>query len=582
MRFAFPLALSIVLAGCPERLVPPEDGGGDARMASDGGGEDTPSGPDGGDDAGGGDLDTGLVDAGTDDAGEGDAGTGDDAGTIADAGPGTDGGMVMPGTTTPTTPPTVTRTGTGGVLLRGLVLTPSGPLTGEVLVVGNTITCVAADCSTSPMAGTVAVIDTHGAVISPGLIDGHNHLTYDFLPTWTPTPPTLFLSRYQWRGRMDYGDFTDPEGDSNNDGAQDNGSVCPGGKWGELRSLIHGTTTIQGGLPSAGIGCFDRLARNADAYPGTEPDFARGTISGPCESAFQDTTPNFRANLIADFRDGDARRFYVHVGEGYAPAGTPGSSTDPTREHDCFAGRTLTPTRENLFFDTDAAMTPFGSGVFIHAMPLTPTQLDEAARALIHFVWSPTSNLVLYGRTAPIEEMMDRGLVVGLGPDWTLAGSDEMLTEMRAAYDYGQTMAISDLTPRRVWEMATMDGAEVVGMDTHIGRIEVGLRADLVVFGRTGTDPYQAVLDSRAEDVRLVLLDGVGYYGDLPLEMATAVNGMCDTIDACGTEKYLCVANTPGSATRMGDTLASLETELTGILSAHGRTDLEPLIDCSR
>ena len=426
------------------------------------------------------------------------------------------------------------------------------------------------------MAGTVTILDTHGAAISPGLIDGHNHLSYDFLPEWVPPASALpFLSRYQWRGRTDYGTFTDPEGDSNNDGTQDAGSICPGGKWGELRSLIHGTTTIQGGLPSAGITCFDRLARNADEFNGLGADIARGTISGPCESGFP-----ARPGLIADFLDGDARRLYVHMGEGTGPAGTPGSSTDPLREYDCFAGLTFSPPRENLLFD--GAGMAYGSGVFIHAMPLTPAQLDESVLSGVHFVWSPTSNLGLYGATAPIAAMLSRGLVVGLGPDWTLSGSNEMLSEMRVALEYGRAMGIAALTTRQVWEMATMDGAEVVGLHADIGSITVGRRADLVVFGRTGTDPYQAVLESRAEDVRLVLVDGAGYYGDLGLEMTTAVNGDCDTIDACGTEKYLCVANTPGAATRAADTLGSLETELRGILGTYGRaSELEPLIDCS-
>lgn len=561
MRLILPVVCALALCGCPPALLTPpvdagrSDVGGDAP-ALDAPGSDAPEPDAPGLD--GGDLDSG--DAPITDAGS-------DAGA-------TDAGPTGPGTSMAVPPPTVVRSGTGGLLLRGTVLTPTGPLSpGEVLVVGNTITCVAADCSGSPMAGTVTILDTHGAAISPGLIDGHNHLSYDFLPEWVP--PTLFVSRYEWRARADYGTWTDPEGDSNNDGTQDSGSICPGGKWGELRSLIHGTTTIQGGLPSAGIGCFDRLARNADEFNGLGPDIARGTISGPCESGFP-----ARPGLIADFRDGDARRFYVHMGEGYAPHGTPGSSSDPLREYDCFAGLTFSPTRENLLFD--ASMMPYGSGVFIHAMPLTPAQLDESVIADVHFVWSPTSNLGLYGRTAPIEAMLSRGLVVGLGPDWTLSGSNEMLSEMRMAHEYGQTMAIAALTPRQIWEMATLDGAEVVGLDADIGSITVGRRADLVVFGRMGADPYQAVLDSRAEDVRLVLVDGAGYYGDLGLEVTTAVNGDCDTIDACGTEKYLCVANTPGSATRAGDTLGSLETELRGILGTYGRaSELEPLIDCS-
>lgn len=554
------VACSAFLAGCPETMTPPPDTG-----------PDTP-------DAG--TIVTDAGDAGAPDGGELDAGA--DAGDLdagADAG---DGGM--PGPSTPTPPPTVTRTGTGGVLLIGNVLTPTGPLAGEVLVVGNTITCVAASCAGMPMAGTVTVIDTHGATISPGLLDAHDHLSYDFLPEWVPSPPRLFRSRYEWRGDAAYGDWVEPENVT--------AAVCAGSKWGELRSIIHGTTTVQGQSP-AGTSCLDRLARNADSYHGlwdgpdadTLPDdFMRVTISGPCESGFP-----ARAGLIADFAptDYDARRFVVHVGEGVAPHGTPGSSSDPTREFDCYAGRTG-PTPSLLF---DSGGNPYETSVMIHAVPLTAAQLDEAVMANVRFVWSPSSNIVLYDDTAPIEEMLARGLTVALANDWTVSGTDEMLSEMRYAHDYGTTMGIAALTPRRLWEMETMDAAEVLGLEDFVGTIEVGRRADIAVFSRTGADPYRAVMDSRARDVSLTLIDGVAYYGDLPLE-GIAVNGSCDTLDVCGIERFLCVADTPGTenvanTTRRGDTLGSLEAELSGIIdttrmTTPGAADrLLPLVDCS-
>lgn len=564
--FTVGLLASGLLAGCPGPRMPPEDGG-----PSDAG-VDVPVDPDGGDlDAG---VDGGGVDGGDVDGGGVDGGT--DAGT--DAG-------VPPGPTTPTAPPTVTRTGTGGVLLRGNLLTPTGPLSGELLVVGNRITCVAASCAGMPSADTVTVIDTHGATISPGMLDAHDHLSYDFIPEWVPSPPRLFASRYEWRGDAAYGDWVEPENVT--------AAVCAGSKWGELRSIIHGTTTVQGQSPSAGIGCLDRLARNADVYHGlydgpdadTLPDdFMRATISGPCESGFPS-----RTGLIADFAptDFDARRFVVHVGEGVAPHGTPGSSSDPTREFDCYAGRTG-PTPGLLF---DGGGNPYETAVMIHAVPLTPAQLDESVLANVRFVWSPSSNIVLYDDTAPIEEMLARGLTVALANDWTVSGTDEMLSEMRYAHDYGATMGIASLTPRRLWEMTTIDAAEVLGLEDFVGTLEVGRRADIAVFSRTGDDPYRAVMDSRARDVSLTLIDGVAYYGDIALE-GIAVNGSCDTLDVCGTERFLCVADTPGTedaanTTRRSDTLESLETELNGIvdmtlLTTPGAADhVLPLVDCS-
>lgn len=541
----------------------------DTATGGDGGmpGDDASMLPDTGMDGG-----TPPVDSGMDaavvvtDTGPGDAGMRMDANLPDSGAP-----VIAPSVAAP--PPTVVRVGTSGLLLRGTVLTPTGVLDpGEVLIAGNTITCVAADCTTGAPA-TATIIDTH-ATISPGLIDGHNHLTYDFLGEWVA--PHLYNNRYEWRGDPSYSAWVDPEGDSDNNGTQDTGAQCPGAKWGELRSIIHGTTTVQGQAPSSS--CLDRLARNADTFTGLGADIARTTISGPCESGFPT-----RASLIGSFTatTSPTTRFYVHMGEGYANAGS-AMRTNPLREFDCYDGTDATYYTGMSLLE-DASGMPYGTAVFIHAMPLTPAQLDRTYAQHAHVVWSPSSNIVLYGQTADIAGMLSRGIVVGLGPDWTPSGSDEMLSEMRFAQQYASDHTISALTAEQIWRMSTVDGADVVGL-SQIGTIAVGQRADISVFGRTSSDPYQAVIDSRAADVRLVLIDGVGYYGDESLRATTAVNTFCEALDACGSAKYICAANTPGSMTgtsRYTETVADIRGQLMTILGAYGRTDLQELVDCS-
>lgn len=563
--------LAFPIAGCPAQpqMMPMFDtgSGSDTSPGLDGGSGDAAPGDDSGMDAGMPAPDAGM-DAGSD-AGtpSGDAGL--DAPLLIDANRMDGGGTIA--TSDPAPAPTVVHVGTSGLILRGTVLTPAGPLAGgEVLVVGNTIACVATDCSGTAGASTASIIDTH-ATISPGLIDAHNHLTYDFLPEWVP--PHLYQNRYQWRNDPSYSAWVDPEGDSNNDGTQDTGAQCPGAKWGELRSIIHGTTTVQGQAPQSA--CLDRLARNADHYHGLGADIARTTISGACESGFPS-----RTSLLTDFTSHATTRFYVHMGEGYMNPGT-ATRTDVLREFGCYAGTdTLYPAASLL---EDGTGMPYGASVFIHAMPLTAAQLDQAVTDQVRIVWSPSSNIVLYDQTADIAGMLSRGLVVGLGPDWTPSGSDEMLSEMRFAQQYGHDQGIGALTAEQIWRMATIDGADVVGLPP-IGTLAVGQRADIAVFGRTSADPYQAVLDSRAADVRLVLIDGLGYYGDAALQATTAVNSSCEAFDACGTMKYLCAANTPGSMTatsRFAETVADIRGQLTTILASYSRTDLLELVDCS-
>ena len=98
--------------------------------------------------------------------------------------------------TTPSPPVELGKVGSGGLLLRGVVLGAQEVFDpGEVLIVGNSIACVAKDCSATAGAKDATVVQTHGT-ISPGLIDCHNHMSYNFLGEWVPNPKKFFNNRY--------------------------------------------------------------------------------------------------------------------------------------------------------------------------------------------------------------------------------------------------------------------------------------------------------------------------------------------------------------------------------------------------
>jgi 5-methylthioadenosine/S-adenosylhomocysteine deaminase len=468
----------------------------------------------------------------------------------------------------PAPPAEILRTGGGGLLLRGVVLTPAGVLDpGEVLVSGNAIVCVDRDCSFEPEAEGATWIDTHG-VISPGLVDAHNHLAYNFLPEWVPDPPQLFQNRYEWADMPDYEAFIAPYANHRSSSTH----FCPAAKWGELRSLIHATTTVQG--QSFAQRCVDWCVRNADNYDDLGYDQMRTTIASP-----RDITDAEAQSYVDSFNDPvePVTRLAVHMAEGYA-------GNYVTEEFDSFAGRDPRTNRHQ-----GISLLTGGVGLLIHSIPLTESQLQEALETDSKIVWSPSSNMVLYGRTAPIQRMLQMGITVALGPDWTPAGEDEMLSEMRFAQSYGRSSAIEEITPERLWRMATLIGAVAVGLESFVGRLEAGLRADIAVFGRMGDDPYQALIDSRAEDVRLVLIDGQGWYGDLYLKDATARNEYCEQFSACELEKYLCVQESPTAPDRRNETLEDIRIQLYNILEGigyppeeqYGRgAELLPLVDC--
>jgi len=447
--------------------------------------------------------------------------------------------------------PEVERTGGAGLLLRGVVLSPTGVLDpGEVLVGDDgLIVCVASDCGGEPAAADATVIDTHG-VISPGLVDAHNHLAYNFLHEWVPDPPRTFPNRYVWADDPQYEDHIRPYSAHRSS----NSHHCPAAKWGELRSLVHATTTIQG--QSARRACTNGLVRNADHDHGLGYDHMRTYIGSP-----RDINDELAGDLVEDFQAADepVTRYAVHMAEGY-------TDDHVLEEFDSFDGQ---DPRENRHRGT--SLLEDGAALLIHCVPLDDTQLERVLETGSAVVWSPSSNLALYGRTAPIQRLLQLGVLTALGPDWTPSGADDQLAEMRFALDYGRDEGIPELTPERIWRMATEAAADAVGLGASIGRLQAGWHADVAVFAHRGGDPYEAVIGSREADVRLVLIDGEGLYGDASLQAATAVNELCEPFDACGTAKFVCPRETDQpSDDRKHQTVADVRAELVAILQGDG------------
>jgi 5-methylthioadenosine/S-adenosylhomocysteine deaminase len=98
----------------------------------------------------------------------------------------------------------------------------------------------------------------------------------------------------------------------------------------------------------------------------------------------------------------------------------------------------------------------------------------------------PSSNMKLASGPAPVVDLLKRGIAVGLGTDGP-AGSNndfDMFEEADLAAKL-QKLVRNDpeaLPARQAFEMATMGGARVLGLDKEIGSLETGKRADLIVL----------------------------------------------------------------------------------------------------
>jgi cytosine/adenosine deaminase-related metal-dependent hydrolase len=150
--------------------------------------------------------------------------------------------------------------------------------------------------------------------------------------------------------------------------------------------------------------------------------------------------------------------------------------------------------------------------VMIHATALTRDQFGQAADAGARLVWSPQSNLRLYGETTRAGDALDVGLPVALGADWLPSGSMSLLAEMKVArqqlIEQEHPISAKDLVT-----MVTSGAAKVAGLGGKLGSIEVGRVADLVVMARQDDDVFESVCDSTPADVELVMIGGDVAYG---------------------------------------------------------------------
>ena len=157
------------------------------------------------------------------------------------------------------------------------------------------------------------------------------------------------------------------------------------------------------------------------------------------------------------------------------------------------------------------------STVAAHAIYLSAAEFDAWPAYGIAIAHCPASNLKIEARTLPLARLVGR-VPIGLGTDWTASNNSmDLLAEARLAALVGKMRADDPeaLPVEQMVRMLTIDGARALGLDGLIGSIEVGKRADLVVFDANrleatpAHDPAANLIYSLGpRSVRDVLVDG--------------------------------------------------------------------------
>jgi 5-methylthioadenosine/S-adenosylhomocysteine deaminase len=346
---------------------------------------------------------------------------------------------------------------------------------GKIYIDGGRMVAVQDAAAPAPAGFETVTTVACGGTLFPGLIELHNHLSYDALPIWQV--PTLYHNRNTWGGTSTYRALI--SGPMQVLGRSDAMPALI--RYVEAKCLLGGVTTSQGIELYSNHGArryYKGLIRNVEQTDDAALPEAATKIS------------DVEAQSAAAFlkRLNGARQLILHLAEGTNVA---------ARKH--FLALHL----------PSGAWAITKRLVGIHCAALNAADFHELASRGASMVWSPLSNLLLYGATAKIKDALAAGIRIGLGSDWSPSGSKNLLGELKVA----RAVAPTALSDRALIAMATSTAAAILGWDRQIGSLEAGKRADLIVISGTSADPYQQLLHARESDVRLVMIEGVARAG---------------------------------------------------------------------
>lgn len=381
-------------------------------------------------------------------------------------------------------------------VLNGRVVPMTGPHDtiddGNVYISGGLIEAVQPADQPPPIGFDGLTPLRSGGTIFPGFVELHNHLAYNVLPLWQV--PKLYEHRGQWGSHPDYRKLI--SGPMNVLGRTD-GLVQAVVRWTEAKALIAGTTTSQGTAlySNAGIGGYYRgLVRNVEE--------TNDSLLPEAETKIGDVEAKSAAKFLhrLEFQAARNRGMILHLAEG--------RSDDEEGD---------TANRHFRALKIDSRTWAINQALIgVHCTGLRGRNFATMRAHRGSIVWSPLSNLLLYGATTDVRRALDEAVPVALGSDWSPSGSKNLLMELKVARLHcdAEGIPVSDYELVR---MVTATPAAMIGWSSQLGVIAPDHRADFaVISGKTG-DPYRRLVAATEPNIVLVVINGVRRYGQVRL-----------------------------------------------------------------
>ena len=276
--------------------------------------------------------------------------------------------------------------------------------------------------------------------IFPGLLNLHTHATYNVLPLWH-SRKAPFNNRFEWRADPDYKAEISARLSSLRGVTDADATIAIVS---ELQAIAGGTTVLDratrveandlaaptivlcrdiGNPSEIGLPAARRVDSIVDYF---KPD-AAGNPTPTTESNGTTRIDNYAAARDA----GHLGAVLVHLAEGRTGFGS-NRGVDPYSRRE-FEALMQHPSMRDA---ARVRAVPFnlvhGCGVDVH----NPAHVEFLRDRRISLIWSPVSNLLLYGDTLDAERLRMEGINVALGSDWSPSGSKHVWDEAKFARRY--------------------------------------------------------------------------------------------------------------------------------------------------
>jgi len=147
-----------------------------------------------------------------------------------------------------------------------------------------------------------------------------------------------------------------------------------------------------------------------------------------------------------------------------------------------------------------------------HVVFANKNEVELLKKANVKIANTPLCEMKIADGIAPIPEMVRQGLAVGIGTDGALwNNSNDIFREMKGmSLLHTVSTGIRSISKKDILDMATRGGAAVFGMESEIGMIKEGMKADMILIDTEQPHLQPMVLGKNENVISAIIYNATG------------------------------------------------------------------------